>query len=364
MKIQLSYMLALLGLVAFAPASQADVYVANPDQKSIAVYAPDAVGNAAPVRTITGPATGIVHPVSVTVDTVNNELYVADFQGRAVRVFSLSANGNVAPLRTLIDGPNSLVSQVRMVAIDTTNDEIIVLSITDSIRAFPRTASGDAMPLRTIKGANTELDNPVSLVLDTVNNEIITNSYSVGGPGVPGILVFDSSASGDVAPLRMITGANTQMGSYTNFTVFDPINDEIFTQGADSQGVLVFPRTGNGNIAPTRNLVGANTGLTQVGGILIDNTNSRLVLTDVSLNQLRVYPRAADGDVAPVLVVGGSSTGLARPFGLAMDTAGGLTSTGGIAAAVATAVPAMTPWTAGMLVLALMLSVTVRLRRA
>ena len=360
MKIQLSCMLALLGLVAFVPASQADVYVAN--DQSVTVYASDAVGNAAPVRTIAGPATGFVHLTSVTVDAVNNELYVADFHGYAIRVFSLSADGNVAPLRNLIHGPNSGISQVRMVAVDTVNDEIFVLSFNDAIRVFPRTASGDVSPLRMISGSNTKLDNPVTLVLDATHNELITNSFDVG-TGAPGILVFGSTVNGDVAPLRTISGGNTQMGVSTIHTALDLVNDEIFTQGNDAH-VQTFPRTGDGDIAPTRNLIAADTATNHLGGLLIDNVNNRLIVTDTSNHQVRAYARTADGSAAPLLIVGGPGTGLVGPQGPSMDTVGGLTGTGGIAAAVATAVPAMTPWTAGALALALMLLVTVRLRRA
>lgn len=362
MKIHLSYLLVLLGLVAFVPAAHADVYVANPNQKSITVYAPDAVGNAAPARTIAGPATGLFHPLSVTVDEINDELYVADFQGRALHVFQLSANGNVAPLRTLIDGPNSGLAQVRMVAVDTVNNEIFVLCVDEAIRVYARTASGDAAPLRTIRGGNTMLYNAVSLVFDPVHNELITNSYDVGGPQVPGILVFDSTASDNVAPLRMIVGSNTLMGGYVNVTNLDAVNDEIFVEASGGAGVLVYPRTGNGNIPPVRHLTDITNGLTSVSGIAIDNANNRLVVTERSRNQVRAYPLNADGETPPLLVIGGPSTGLAKPRGPAIDAAGGLTGVGGIAVA-ATSVPAMTSWTVGALVLLLLLLATVSLRR-
>ena len=176
----------MIGILAIATPVAADVYVGNFAPPSVTVYAPGAVGNAAPVRTISGALTGLVSPESVTVDVVNNELYVTDFFGTAIRVYALGANGNVAPLRTIVDGPNSQLQQPRMVAVDTANNEILVLSGNDGIRAFPRTASGDAVPLRTIKGANTKLNTGITLVLDPVNNELITNSYDVGAPAFRG----------------------------------------------------------------------------------------------------------------------------------------------------------------------------------
>src|SRR5689334_14378961 len=149
MKTSLRLALCFSGIFGVASAGLADVYVANgfpAASASITAYAPTAVGNAAPVRTIAGALTGLNYPEAVTTDTVNSELYVADFFGKAVRVFPLNANGNVAPTRTLIDGPNSQIGQVRMALADTVNNELIVVTGNNSIKAFPRTASGDAVP--------------------------------------------------------------------------------------------------------------------------------------------------------------------------------------------------------------------------
>jgi hypothetical protein len=343
MKIRI-LLLSLCLFFSFQTQLWAEVYVANENNASVTVYATTATGNAAPLRTIAGPATGFNFPESVTVDTVNNELYVADFFGQAVRVFALNASGNVAPLRTLVNGPNSNISQPRMVAIDTTNNEIYVASINDAIRVFPRTASGDAVPTRTISGAATLLNNPISIALDLVHNEVIVDSYDVGGPSVPGILVFSRTAFGNVAPLRFIAGGNTQMGTFTNYVTLDLTNDEIYAQGDNGQGVVVFPRTASGNVAPTRNLTGAATGITEIGGILIDLTNNHLIISDQTNNSLSVFPRSASGNIAPLFTISGPSTGLSEPFGLAMDLAGGFVGP----AAVPTSVPSMTEW--GMII--------------
>src|SRR5258708_34970570 len=161
---------------------RADVYVANTAGASITVYATGSIGNAPPIRTISGPATALNSPESVTVDTVNNEIYVADFFGQAIRVYPLAANGNVAPIRTLIDGPNSGLLQPRMVAVDTINNEILVPSINSSVRVYPRLANGDIAPTRFVAGAATLINNPISSSLDLTNNEFSVVTYNVGGP--------------------------------------------------------------------------------------------------------------------------------------------------------------------------------------
>src|SRR5690606_37448224 len=100
--------MAMIGVLLAAitsSAARADVYVSQvpPDGSapSILVFASDAIGDAAPIRVISGPSTLMVAPFAITADPVNNELYVSDFYGEAVRVYPLDADGDVAPLRNL-----------------------------------------------------------------------------------------------------------------------------------------------------------------------------------------------------------------------------------------------------------------------
>jgi len=318
-------------------ASFADLYVANYGGASVTVYPPAAVGNSAPSRTIAGSNTGFIGPETVFADTVNNELHVANFNGKAIRVFALNANGNVLPIRTIIDGPNSGIAQVRDMVVDTVHNELIVVSINDSIRVFSRTASGDAVPLRTISGANTHINNAVSIAFEPATDEIFVDSYNVAGPNLPGILTFNRTDSGNVAPKRLISGTNTQLGNFTNYVTVDHVNSELFVQADSGLGVAVFNLTDSGNVAPKRNFTGAATGLTSVGGILVDNALGRVIVANQpggGADSIRVFPRTSNGNASPLLLVSGPATGLSTPFGLALDAAGGLTGSGGLIPAV------------------------------
>jgi hypothetical protein len=340
--------LSLLTLLA-AFSSSADLYVANSSGASVTVYPPGAQGDATPSRTIAGSNTGFNSPEAVFADTVNNELYVADFTAKAILVFPLGASGNVAPTRTLIDGPNSGINAVRDMVVDTVHNELIVDSINNTIRVFSRTASGDAVPLRTISGANTLLNNPISIAFDPVADELFVDSYDVAGPSLPGILVFNRTDSGNVAPKRSISGSNTQFGNFTNYVAVDLPNGELLAEGDTGQGVVVFNLTDSGNVAPKRNLTGGATGFNEVGGMIVDDVNDRLIATNRpggGADALFAFSRTANGGTAPLLVVSGPATGLATPFGLALDATGGLTSV--------TPVPALS-WE-GLLALALMMA--------
>lgn len=316
---------------------RADLYVANFNGPSITVYATSAAGNAAPVRTIAGSNTGITGPNGVTVDTVNNELYVADFVSQSVRVFALAATGNAVPLRTIIQGPNSGIVQPRMVAVDTVNNEIFVLCINESIRVFPRLASGDAVPSRVIAGTNTTLNNPLSAVLDSANNELIVTSFDSVYPGDARILAFARTAPGNTAPLRSIFGSNTQIGSGCPNAAVDAVNNEIVARVNPAypsipSALLVFSRTATGNVSPVRTISGSATGLYHLGAVRVDLANNRIITTNAIANaedpaKLLVFSRTASGNTKPLMTIAGPATGLMAPSGVDFDAAGGLTST-------------------------------------
>jgi hypothetical protein len=83
------------------------LYVANTLGKSILVFARGSSGNVAPVREISGDATGLAAPQALAIDAAG-KLYVFDGPVTAwgsgaqhyVRVYDASANGNTAPLQS------------------------------------------------------------------------------------------------------------------------------------------------------------------------------------------------------------------------------------------------------------------------
>jgi hypothetical protein len=192
-------------------------------------------------------------------------------------------------------------------------------------------ASGNVAPIRTITGVATKINNPISIAFNPVADELFVDSYDVGGSQVPGILVFNRLDNGNQAPKRSITGSNTLFGTFTNFVTLDIANGELFAQGDDGTGIVVFNLADNGNVAPKRNLTGAATGFFDIGGIRVDNANSRVIATNqaqgFSSNEILVYSRTATGNTKPLLSIAGPATGLCNPFGLDLDTAGGFTGT-------------------------------------
>ena len=82
------------------------------------------------------------------------------------------------------------------ISVDADHDEIAVANSGDSsIRIFGRTASGDVAPVRIIKGARTGIHGPMGVTIDVKNDELWVANY-----GDHTALVFARNASGDAAP--------------------------------------------------------------------------------------------------------------------------------------------------------------------
>ncbi len=143
---------------------------------SITVYDGDAKGDAAPLRTIAGPLSGVDWPMGVAGDETNNEIFVANNGDNSILVFARTANGNVQPKR-LIHGPATGIRGPMGVAV--ANDEIFVANFGDhTALVFPRLAAGNAAPKRIIRSApagkeTSGFGNPYAVAYDSKREQIL-----------------------------------------------------------------------------------------------------------------------------------------------------------------------------------------------
>jgi hypothetical protein len=250
----------LLAVGTRAALAQDELFVTNGGGDTVTVYARTANGNMAPIRTISGGATGLSTPRGLAVDTVNSELAVANsLNPPSITVYALTANGNVAPLRTISGAATGLTVETVGLAVDTVNNEFFVTigaSSGPSVLVFSRTANGNVAPLRTISGAATGLVVPYGVAVDTVNNEVAVANLSGSS-----VTVYARTANGNVAPLRTISGAATGLSGPIGLAV-DTVNNELAVVNniIGNSSVTVYTRTANGNVAPLRTLQGAATG--------------------------------------------------------------------------------------------------------
>jgi hypothetical protein len=310
----------VLVLLAGAPVgpqlatAQEEVVVANDGADSITVYARTASGDAVPVRTLKGPTTGLRFPFAAVVDPVHAELLVVGGGGFAalnsVTVYSRVASGDVAPLRTL-SGAATGLNGLSAVALDRVHDEIFVVNEGNvSITVYPRTASGNTPPLRALSGPSTGLAIPTKIAVDLIHEELVVTNQS-------SITVYARTASGNTAPLRTLTVPSQ---SLLQGVSVDQVHDELVV--ATQPSVMVFARTASGNAAPLRVLSGSATGLQHPLDVFVDLINDELVVANQgdSVPSITIYPRTASGNAAPLRTLKGDATALSVPQSVVVTT--------------------------------------------
>jgi hypothetical protein len=72
----------------------------------------------------------------------------------------------------------------------------------DSILVFNASASGDVAPIRVLTGPKTLIKNPTGVYVDTTNDELWVANF-----GNHTATAYKLSAAGDIAPLRVIRSA-------------------------------------------------------------------------------------------------------------------------------------------------------------
>src|SRR5215813_1485549 len=218
-----------------------ELIVGDDNHHAALVYSRTATGAAAPLRTIKGLSTLLDYPSSLVVDTTNNELWAVndDTSDRAV-VYSRTANGAVAPLR-VVDFKALELTEKRTWGwtVDPLNDEVAGTFQNGSTVDFFGRATGE--PLRSISGPSTALADPHGIFIDSVNNEVfVVNEGHVFGapPQAPSITVYARTASGNVAPLRTISGVTTGLSNPTGVFI-DSVNNEIAVANWGNHSITV-----------------------------------------------------------------------------------------------------------------------------
>lgn len=197
--------------------SNSNIYVANVTQaptlaSSILVFAAGSAGNISPSSFIAGSNTGLNFPAGIFIDT-NKKLWIANTGGStgngSILQFAITAVGNVAPAN-VISGPLTGLISPTSVILDAAGNIYVTDSTLNAILVFAPSASGNVAPVRTIAGAATKLNNPSDVLLDQSGNLLVTNTATGNGTG--SILIFPSTASGNVAPAQTIAAPGNLVG--------------------------------------------------------------------------------------------------------------------------------------------------------
>ena len=243
------------GPYALAVDPAGNMYIADPAQNSIQMFPAGANGTLKPVAKFSGD-TGIVAPTGVALDA-QGKIYVAN-DGVAtgqpasdnVTVYPAGSNANVPPntggsnysspqaiavssdgttyvangsndgisifgpgpdgkarLRTIVNG----VDDPSGVAVDRDGNLFVVNYGGQSIKVYGSRADGEDPPIRTISGDKTKLDFTQGIALDTAGKIYVTNRGGIAPDGDDSITIYAPGASGNVAPIAIISGPKTRL---------------------------------------------------------------------------------------------------------------------------------------------------------
>ena len=228
-----------------------------------------------------------------------------------IAAFARLAEGGAAPVRR-IEGQQTLLGRtMHAIYYNEVRDEITVpQQFAQAIMTFRGDASGESEPIRILQGPLTRLRGSSGVVVDTVNNEIITERK-----------VFPLLANGNVAPIRT---------TKYNVLAVDPVND-LYVGTDRGEGefdeppkIVIFPRDPNSS-EPARFIGGPKTMLVQImrtrvhnGWIIAGNDGLQSRLRN-GLSFVGVWSVFDEGDVAPRWTIGGPHRMLKKPRGLDLD---------------------------------------------
>jgi hypothetical protein len=235
---------------------------------------------------------------------------------------------------------------------------LVYVSNTDGttmqILAFSTNTGGNIAPVKRIAGSATQLNYPNSLAFDSSGNLYVANEtgYGTNTPSAS-ITVYAKGSNGDVAPIRVISGANTGFNNVrglgglavdANGYLYVVVNVGSTTPSGyqsyncanyNYQHIWVFPPDANGNIAPVSTINGSDC-FAGVGVVVAPSGNIEVSGTElnntgvygpeiVAVGQILIYAPAASGNATPLSTINGTHGGfgaIARsPAGMLYVTA-------------------------------------------
>lgn len=217
-----------------------NIYVPNSRSSEINVFAANASGDVAPIRTISGAQTGLQDPMGINV-AADGSFWIADHNGTHMARFAAGASGNVSPIQTISGAATHVDNAVD--SITGASGELLVSDFSygfepGAVSYFPATVNGNVAPTNRIIGNDTQLTRALGLAQDSCGGLFVANYYAkvavfgtpCGGSGSVtggGTVSGGSASSGSLAqtgqpvsPLWFVGGASVLLGGVLAFFVF------------------------------------------------------------------------------------------------------------------------------------------------
>jgi DNA-binding beta-propeller fold protein YncE len=280
-----------------------------------------------PKRVIAGPDAIVDFQCGIYVDPKTGDIYtLSNDVGDVVSVYKYGSKGNSPPDRTLHTGRGYGL------AVDEERQELYVTQH-NSVEVYRKEAQGDEKPLRTLRGPKTHIGSIQGIAIDKRRNIMFLSNHGNFGSGRSEggahyesslITVYPLDAQGNVAPIRVIQGPQTQL-NHPGLISADEERGELYVANNLADSVLVFNSEASGDVAPLRVIKGSRTGLKEPRSVFLDSKNNELVVSNLGNHSIVVFPRNASGDVAPLRTIrsapeGKLALGMANPGAVGYDS--------------------------------------------
>lgn len=321
--------LRFLLLLIITSSAQADIlagriFSVGTEPTVISAFGDSASGNVAPMNWLGGSNTNITSANGITFDPIENTLLVADFYGQKIVVFAVNARGDIAPLRSF---NSPALGQVRKIIPITAHGEYVTLNFY-SLQYFSQSATGTVSALRGTSYQPNLINNAGGLIYLEATDEVAIGDYADLAPSQTEgeVLFFARSDSGAVTPTRRIAGPSTQLGQYVYNLAYDAVHGEIHVlcssnvAGVPIDKIVTFSASAQGDASPLRVIAGAATGLTASTSLALYEFRDELLVTTESYGgagtpSIIGFARTANGNVAPTRRIGGSNSGVPNSDG-------------------------------------------------
>jgi hypothetical protein len=170
---------------------------------------------------------------------------------------------------------------------------IYVTNQNNAVTAFALDATGNVAPVRTLSGATTQLSLPIGVTVDAQGEVMVANRQ--GG----NVTVYAPLANGNVAPSRTLTA--TGMGSPQGLAL-GPTGDLFVSTcpncgpaNGGNVGVFHFPPM---SAQSDSSIAGADAGLTDPGSIQLDESQN-LWVANAFGGDVALFPAGSSGNATP-----------------------------------------------------------------
>jgi hypothetical protein len=175
-----------------------------------------------------------------------------------------------------------------------------------AIDVFAPGSTGNVAPERVISGADTGINAPTDVKVDAAG-DVYASNFSGDS-----ITEYAPGASGDATPICTIAGSNTGLDENDDMSL-EPDGSIWVGNFFGNDPVEEFAPGACGNVTPEKVIAGSNTGLsTYVDGVGVDATGT-LYVDNSNGASVDVFAPGANGNVAPEYTISGADTQLTGP---------------------------------------------------